>query len=149
MNEKMVALKKRSRRGGAWSSMRVQAVELETAGLVDVDDQHGAEASLRVGHAVPGERGDRNAAVVLDRVDPGEARRERQGQVERIDVERVGIDDEEDVQPGLRGIGDLDEVDAGDGRGRLVADQGLAVGAGHQAVTSTLRNRRSPRARSR
>ena len=54
-----------------------EAVELETAGLVDVDDQHGAEASLRVGHAVPGERGDRNAAVVLDRVDPGEARRQR------------------------------------------------------------------------
>ena len=92
-----------------------QAIDLEPARLLGVDHQDRAQPPLRVGHLVPRQRGDGDRAVVLDGVDPGEARGRRAQDVERIDVERVGIDQEEDLEPGLHlRVDHADEVDAGD-----------------------------------
>ena len=127
-----------------------QAVDLEAAGLPGVDHQHRAQRALRVGHAVPGQRGDRDAAVVLRRVDPGEVCGRDAREVERIDVQSAGIDQEEHLEPGLDlRVDHAHEVDTGDLQDRLLADQSLPVPPGHHSVTSTFRNRCSPRARSR
>jgi hypothetical protein len=127
-----------------------QAVDLKPAGFLGVDHQNRAQRPLGVGHLVPGQCGDRDHAVVLHGVDPGEAGGRRDREIERIDVQEVGLDQEEHLQPGLHfGVDHPHEVDAGDLRLRLLADQRLAVAISHHSVTSTLRKRRSPRARSR